>query len=474
MELTPVQVWNNCLDFIKDNIDEQNYKTWFTPIRPIKLKQSILTVEVPSKFFYEWLEENYISLIKTAIKKELGSKGKLLYNIIVKNNEKNPYSIAIPSINKKISNNPSHNIPVGALDKKFKNPFIIPGLKKVQINSQLNINYSFDNFIEGSCNRLARSAGFAVAQKPAGTSFNPLLIYGGVGLGKTHLAHAIGIKVKELHPEKTVLYVSAEKFTQQFIDSIRNNTTNDFSHFYQMIDVLIIDDVQFFSSKEKTQDIFFHIFNHLHQNNKQIILTSDRAPVDLTGMEQRLLSRFKWGLSADLQQPDLETRIAILKKKIQTDGIEIGNDVLEYLAYSISTNIRELEGALISLLAQASLNKKEISIGLAREMIDRFVKNTTREVSIDYIQKVICDYFDLSIDTLKSKTRKRNIVQARQLAMYFSKQLTKSSLANIGARCGGKDHATVLHACKTVNNLVDTDKDFRQYVQELEKKFTLP
>ena len=474
MELTPVQVWNNCLDFIKDNINTQSYETWFKPIRPIKLKQSILTVEVPSKFFYEWLEENYIELIKTAIKKELGSNGKLLYNIIVKNNEKNPYSISIPSINKKINNNPSHNIPVGALDKKFKNPFIIPGLKKVQINSQLNINYAFDNFIEGSCNRLARSAGFAVAQKPAGTSFNPLLIYGGVGLGKTHLAHAIGIKVKELHPEKTVLYVSAEKFTQQFIESIRNNTTNDFSHFYQMIDVLIIDDVQFFSSKEKTQDIFFHIFNHLHQNNKQIILTSDRAPVDLTGMEQRLLSRFKWGLSADLQQPDLETRIAILKKKIQTDGIEIGNDVLEYLAYSISTNIRELEGALISLLAQASLNKKEISIALAREMIDRFVKNTTREVSIDYIQKVVCDYFDLSIDTLKSKTRKRNIVQARQLAMYFSKQLTKSSLANIGARCGGKDHATVLHACKTVNNLVDTDKDFRQYVQELEKKFTLP
>ena len=471
---TPVKIWNNCLDFIKDNINKQSYETWFLPIQPIKLKKSILTVEVPSKFFYEWLEENYIELIKTAIKKELGEDGKLLYNIIVNNNTKSPYSVSLPSTNRKISKNPEHSIPIGAVDKKFKNPFIIPGLKKVQINSQLNINYSFDNFIEGSCNRLARSAAFAVAQKPAGTSFNPLLIYGGVGLGKTHLAHATGIKVKETHPEKTVLYVSAEKFTQQFIESIRNNTTNDFSHFYQMVDVLIIDDVQFFSSKEKTQDIFFHIFNHLHQNNKQIILTSDRAPVDLTGMEQRLLSRFKWGLSADLQQPDLETRIAILKKKMHTDGIEIGNDVLEYLAYSISTNIRELEGALISLLAQASLNKKEISIALAREMIDRFVKNTTREVSIDYIQKVVCDYFDLSIDTLKSKTRKRNIVQARQLAMYFSKQLTKSSLANIGARCGGKDHATVLHACKTVNNLVDTDKDFRQYVQELEKKFTLP
>ena len=472
MEKTPKKVWNNCLKFIQDNISEQNFETWFQPIRPIKLKQNILTVEVPSKFFYEWLEENYIDLIKATIKKELGKDGKLLYNIIVNNN--NSQSISLPSLNKKINANPEHYLPSGAVEKKFKNPFIIPGLKKVQINSQLNINYSFENFIEGSCNRLARSAGFAVAQKPAGTSFNPLLIYGGVGLGKTHLAHAIGIKAKEVHPEKTVLYVSAEKFTQQFIESIRNNTTNDFSHFYQMIDILIIDDVQFFSSKEKTQDIFFHIFNHLHQNNKQIILTSDRAPVDLTGMEQRLLSRFKWGLSADLQQPDLETRIAILKKKIQMDGIDISNDVIEYLAYSITTNIRELEGALISLLAQASLNKKEISIALAREMIDRFVKNTTREVSIDYIQKVVCDYFELSIDTLKSKTRKRNIVQARQLAMYFSKQLTKSSLANIGARCGGKDHATVLHACKTVNNLVDTDKDFRLYVQELEKKFTLP
>ncbi len=474
MEMTPEIIWQNCLKFIKDNINQQSYETWFIPIKPTTLKKKTLTLEVPSKFFYEWIEENYIELIKSAIKKELGSEGKLMYKIILNQNDTKPYSVEIPSANTKIKPNPNHSIPIDVLEKRNLNPFVIPGLKKVQINSQLNKNYSFDNFIEGSCNRLARSAGFAVAQNPAGTSFNPLLIYGGVGLGKTHLAHAIGLKIKEIHPEKTVLYVSAEKFTQQFIESIRNNTRNDFSHFYQMIDALIIDDVQFFSSKEKTQDIFFHIFNHLHQNNKQIILTSDRAPVDLTGMEQRLLSRFKWGLSADLQQPDLETRIAILKKKIHNDGIEIDNDVLEYLAYSISTNIRELEGALISLLAQASLNKKEISISLAREMIDRFVKNTTREVSIDYIQKVVCDYFDLSIDNLKSKTRKRNIVRARQLAMYFSKQLTKSSLANIGARCGGKDHATVLHACKTVTNLADTDKDFRQYVQELEKKFTLP
>jgi chromosomal replication initiator protein len=240
-----------------------------------------------------------------------------------------------------------------------------------------------------------------------------------------------------------------------------------------MIDVLIIDDVQSFSGKEKTQDVFFEIFNHLHQHGKQVVLTSDRAPVDMQGMEQRLLSRFKWGLSADLQTPDLETRIAILNKKLYTDGIEMPEDVIEYLAYSINSNIRELEGALISLLAQSSLNKKKITVDLAKQMIDKFVKNTTREISIDYIQKVVCDYFDMPIDLLKSKTRKREIVQARQLTMFFAKQLTKNSLATIGAQCGNKDHATVLHACRTVNNLSETDKRFKVYVEDLRKKLTL-
>ena len=350
---------------------------------------------------------------------------------------------------------------------------MIPGLKKVNIESQLNPNYTFENFIEGDCNRLARSAGYAVAQKPGGTSFNPLLIYGGVGLGKTHLAHSIGIEIKDRFPEKTVLYVSAERFTQQFIDAIRNNTKNDFVHFYQLIDVLIMDDVQSFSGKEKTQDVFFEIFNHLHQQGKQVILTSDRAPVDLQGMEQRLLSRFKWGLSADLQRPDLETRMAILRQKLYADGIDMPNDVVEYLAYSITSNVRELEGALISLLAQSSLNRKKITVELAKQMIDKFVKNTTREVSVDFIQKVVCDYFDMPMELLKSKTRKREIVQARQLTMYFSKQLTKNSLAAIGAQCGNKYHATVLHACRTVSNLAETDKRFRTYVDDIKKKLTL-
>jgi chromosomal replication initiator protein len=341
------------------------------------------------------------------------------------------------------------------------------------VDSQLIANYSFGNFIEGDCNRLARSAGFAVAKNPGGTAFNPLLIYGGVGLGKTHLAHSIGLEIKNNHPSKTVLYVSSEKFTHQFIDAIRNNNHNDFIHFYQMIDVLLIDDVQFFAGKEKTQDVFFHVFNHLHQTGKQIILTSDKPPVEMQGMEQRLLSRFKWGLSADLQVPGLETRIAILERKMYNEGLELPKEVVEYLAYSITTNIRELEGALISLLAQSSLNKKSITLELAKQMIDKFVKNTAREVSIDYIQKVVCDYFDLPMELLKSKTRKREVVQARQIAMYFSKKMTKSSLANIGMHCGGKDHATVLHACKTVNNLIDTDKRFRGYIDDLNKKISL-
>ncbi len=470
------QVWQNCLAVIKDNVSLQSYKTWFDPIAPLKLANNVLTIQVPSQFFYEWLEEHYITLLRKTIKKELGTEGKLEYSIIMENGTNNPkpYTVRIPTTNRQALKNDPVTVPIDVDGEKgIRNPFIIPGLKKVQIESQLNPNYSFESFIEGDCNRLARSAGYAVSKNPGGTAFNPLLIYGGVGLGKTHLVHSIGIEIKNNHPSKTVLYVSSEKFTHQFIDAVRNNNQNDFIHFYQMIDVLIIDDVQFFSGKEKTQDVFFHIFNHLHQTGKQLILTSDKAPVELQGMEQRLLSRFKWGLSADLQNPELETRIAILETKMYKEGLELPKEVVEYLAYSITTNIRELEGALISLLAQSSLNKKAITLDLAKQMIDKFVKNTAREVSIDYIQKVVCDYFDLPIELLKSKTRKREVVQARQIAMYFAKKMTKSSLANIGMHCGGKDHATVLHACKTVNNLIDTDKRFRGYVSDLEKKISI-
>jgi chromosomal replication initiator protein len=466
------KIWQNCLDIIKDNVNQQSFKTWFDPIRPVKLNGSVLTIQVPSQFFYEWLEEHYIDLLKKTINKELGPEGRLEYSIIMENNYRNanPYTVNIPAVSHKSLKNPAVSMPIDLNSNSIKNPFILPGLKKMNVESQLNPNYSFDNLVEGDCNRLARSAGFAVANKPGGTAFNPLLIYGNVGLGKTHLANAIGIEIKKNFPNKTVLYVQAEKFITQFVDAVKNNSHNDFIHFYQMIDVLIIDDVQFFAGKERTQDVFFQIFNHLHQTGKQLVLTSDKSPIELIGLEQRLLSRFKWGLSADLQVANLETRIAILEKKIYADGIEMPKDVIEYLAYNITTNVRELEGALISLVAQSTLNRKSITMELARQMIDKFVKNTTREISIDFIQKVVSDYFNLPLDLLKSKTRKREVVQARQIAMFFAKSMTKSSLASIGLQCGGKDHATVLHACRTVNNLLETDKKFRVYIDEIEKK----
>lgn len=473
MTKTASSVWNECLSFIEDNIRKQAYKTWFEPIKPIKLSGEALTIQVPSKFFYEWLEEHYIKLLRVALVKQLGEDAKLIYDVRMENNySSSPYTVKFPSSNRKPLISQGVTVPMEINKRELKNPFIIPGIQKVKIESQLNPNYNFVSFIEGDSNRLARSAGMAVANKPGGTSFNPLLVYGGVGLGKTHIAHAIGVDIKDKYPEKTVLYISSEKFTQQYIDSVKGNTRNDFIHFYQMIDVLIIDDVQFFSGKTGTQDVFFHIFNHLHQNGKQVILTSDKAPVDMQDIEQRLLSRFKWGLSAELQPPDYETRVSILETKLFRDGVEMPTEIVEYIAKNIKSNIRELEGVLISMIAQASFNRKEFTLALTKQIVDKFVKNTKREVSIDYIQKIVSNYFELDVATLQSKTRKRHIVQARQIAMFFAKRMTKASLASIGSQIGKRDHATVLHACKTVDNLSETDKQFRKYVDDLTKKLT--
>ena len=467
-------VWNNCLEFIKDNIQEQAYKTWFEPIQPVKLDDNVLSIQVPSKFFYEWLEEHYVKLLKMALTKELGKDAKLVYVIRMENSfgSTKSFTEKIPSEYKPKMDSQKIESSSAYFKTELTNPFIIPGIKNLKIDSQLNPNYNFNNFLEGDSNRLARSAGYAVSNRPGGTSFNPLLIFGGVGLGKTHLANAIGVNIKQKFPEKTVLYISAEKFTQQYIESVKKNNRNDFIHFYQLIDVLIIDDVQFFSGKSGTQDVFFHIFNHLHQNGKQLVLTSDKAPVDMQEIEQRLLSRFKWGLSAELQTPDYETRVSIIKNKLDRDGVEMDEEIVFYVAKYIKTNVRELEGAIISLMAQSSFNRKNITTDLAKVIVEKFVKNTKKEISIDHIQKVVSDYFQMDVSTLQSKTRKRHIVQARQLAMFFSKKFTKASLASIGTKIGHRDHATVLHACKTVDNLAFTDKQFRKYVEDLNKKFS--
>ncbi len=466
------EAWDHCLSIIRDNIPERSFQTWFNPIRPLKLSDQVLTIEVPTSFFYEYLEEHFIDILRKTLLKVIGEDAKLEYSIIVHNNTHNskPYAVKVPTQNKSDLSNRPVSMPMGGNGTaNIKNPFVIPGIQKLNIDPQLNSDYNFHNFIEGECNRLARSAGYAIAQNPGKTAFNPLFIYGASGLGKTHLAHAIGIQVKEKFPEKTVLYVEANKFERQYADATRSNERNDFVHFYQMIDVLIIDDVQHLAAKQKTQDVFFHIFNHLHQSGKQLILTSDKPPVELEGLEQRLLSRFKWGLSADLQVPDFETRRTILQKMAYKDGIELEGPIIDYIANHINTNVRELEGALVSLMAQSTLNRKEITIDLAKELINKLVSNTRKEITLDVIQQTVCDYFSMPVDQLKSKTRKREIVQARQIAMYFAKSKTKSSLSTIGARIGGKDHATVLHACKTVKNLLDTDKRFKSFVTDIDK-----
>ncbi|MBQ0117124.1 MAG: chromosomal replication initiator protein DnaA [Flavobacterium sp.] len=475
MNKTAQSVWENCLSFIKDNIQDQAYKTWFEPIKAVDLTEKALYIQVPSKFFYEWLEEHYVKLLKSALTKELGASAKLLYKIKMENpsGDKLPFTEQIPSNSRAAVQTQEIDVPIQNKNPELKNPFVIPGIRNVQIDSQLNSNYNFDNFLEGDSNRLARSAGMAVANKPGETSFNPFLVYGGVGLGKTHLAHAMGVEIKEKFPEKTVLYISAEVFTQQYIDSVRKNNRNDFIHFYQLIDVLIIDDVQLFSGKAGTQDVFFHIFNYLHQNRKQVILTSDKAPVDMQDIEQRLLSRLKWGLSAEIQHPDFETRVAIIKNILYRDGVEIPEDIVEFVAKHVKSNIRELEGAIISLIAQSSFNHREVTIELAKSVVEKFVKNVKKEISIDYIQKIVSDYFQMDIDIIQSKSRKRDVVQARHLAMFFAKKHTKASLANIGSQIGDRDHATVLHACKAVENLITTDKNFKKYVDDIQKKLAV-
>ncbi len=465
------QTWANCLNYIEDKIPPQSFKTWFQPIIPVNLRDSILTIQVPSQFFYEWLEDNYVDLLKEAIQVEIGENGKLEYSVVVdKGNDRNqPYTVNLAQ--KKDFSQFGQN---GANGKvKYGSPFALPEIANNQQNSNLNPDYTFESYIEGDCNRLARSAGFAVATKPGSTSFNPLMIYGGVGLGKTHLAQAIGNRIKRQSPNNFVLYVASEKFASQFIEALKNNSLQEFTNFYLNVDTLIIDDVQFFKDKVKTQEIFFHIFNHLHQNNKQIVMSSDRPPTELEGLQERLVSRFKWGLTADLQTPDFETRLAIIQKKLQDDGIQIDDKVLEYLAYSVDSNIRELEGVLISLVAHSSLNKTPIDLELAKQTLKSIVKNIESEVGIEYIQKTVSEYFNVSSDDLKAKTRKKEIVIARQLAMYFSKDYTNHSLKSIGSHFGGRDHSTVIHALQSVNDMLDTDARFRSSFSELKKKFQM-
>lgn len=475
MTTNHVDIWNDCLQLIREEITPQSFDTWFKPIKPVRLDEKVLTIEVPSQFFYEWLEEHYVNLLKKAVRSKMGTDGRLEYSIVIDKglNNGGASTIKMPTSSYNPKNSESSLNSQLNVNRPVPNPFVIPGLRKFEVDSNLNANYTFDNLIEGDCNRLARSAGYAVANKPGLTAYNPLFIYSGVGLGKTHLLQAIGNEVKVSSPRKAVLYVSSERFINQFVEAVRKGTVNDFMNFYQMIDVLLVDDIQFLSGKEKTQDNFFHVFNHLRQSGKQIVLASDRPPNDMEGMEERLLSRFKWGLNANMQIPDYTTRMQILKSKMYQNGIELEGDVVEYIAHNITTNIRELEGALISLLAQSSLNRTDVDVELARSMLKNFVETVSREVTIDSIQKIVGEHLSIEVELMKAKTRKRDIVQARQIAMFFAKEMTRHSLKSIGLHFGGRDHSTVIHALQTVSDLIATDKYFKQNVTDIRKRISM-
>ena len=454
-------LWNNCLQIIQDNISEAAYNTWFAPIIPISYKDNIFTVQVPSQFFVEYIEEKYIDLLRMTLSRVAGNGTKLEYRVLIDKNSGK--GTQIPST---AEQKPRQ------FGSQPKAAFVSPyqQVQLPEIDPQLNPSYNFNCLIEGRSNKLARTAGVSIANDPGKTIFNPLFVYGKSGVGKTHLANAIGVMTKQLHPEKRVLYVSANTFQIQYTDAVRNNTQNDFLNFYQTIDVLLMDDIQEFSGKTGTQNTFFHIFNHLHQTGKQLVLTSDRSPLEMVGMEQRLLTRFKWGLSSEIEKPDFELRKSILENKIYRDGLEIPENVVDYIAENVVDNVRDLEGVLISLLAHSTLANTPIDIHLTEKVVSRIVNITPKVMTVEFIRDTVCEYFKLSVEAISTKSRKLEVVQARQIAMYFSKMLTKSSLSTIGLHIGKRDHATVLHACKKVEDLIETDKHFRKDVETIEEK----
>ena len=455
-----IVLWSRCLKMIHDNVPDTTFKTWFEPIVPLKYEDSAMTIGVPSPFFYEFLEEKFADLLRATLNKEIGEGTQLMYSVLT--DKTNHISVNLEGTKR------SPAIPAQSVIRegnKAPDPMQAPAPQ--DLDPHLNPNYNFENFIKGSSNEFSRTVGETVAKNPART-FNPLFLYGPSGVGKTHLTNAIGTRIKELYPEKRVLYVSAHLFQVQYTDSVRTNHFNDFISFYQTIDVLIIDDIQEFSGLTKTQNTFFHIFNHLHQNGKQLILTSDRAPIMLQGMEERLLTRFKWGLVAELEKPDTELRKNILRNKIHRDGLDIPEDVINYIAENVSDSIRELEGIVNSLLAQSILFKREIDMDLAQRIVRKAIRYENKPITIDSIISKVCAHYNLDESAIHTKTRKREIVQVRQIAMYLAKKHTDHSSSKIGQLIGNRDHATVLHACKMVKDLIDVDKAFKAEVDEIE------
>jgi len=444
--------WNYCLEIIKDNITKEAYKTWFEPIVPLSFMEGKLTIQVPSRFYIEFLEDKYLDIIKSTIFKVFGEGTTLSYTIRLADT-----NVVYPET------------PGNPVQKKTEEKSI-PTAPVAELDAHLNPSYIFDTFIEGSSNKLSRSVGKAVAQNPGKTIFNPLFIFGPSGVGKTHLANAIGAYIKQLYPSKRVLYVSAHLFQVQYTDSVRNNTTNDFINFYQSIDTLIIDDIQEFAGATKTQNTFFHIFNQLHLNGKQLIMTSDRSPVLLQGMEERLITRFKWGMVAELEKPSLELRKDILRYKTKRDGVSFSEEIIDYIAENVSDSIRDLEGIVASILAYSTIYNKEADLELTKQTVRKFINFDAKPITVEHIINTVCNHFGMDTSVINSKSRKHDVVLARQVSMYLAKKYTDLSNAKIGVQIGNKDHATVIYAIKTVSDMQDIDNNFCETMNQIQNE----
>ena len=450
-------LWDKCLSIIRDNVSEAAFKTWFQPITPLSFDEQKVTIRVPSPFFYEYLEANFVNVLRMAVPKVFGQGVSLNYRVMGEESAADASS----AVSARAA------APSPGVSRMIQTPFT--QVAPEELDSQLNRRYTFDNFFEGVTNKLARTAGVAVSNDPGKTTFNPLFIYGPSGVGKTHLCHAIGLRIRQMHPEKRVLYVSAHRFRIQYTDAVIKNTSNDFLNFYQSLDVLILDDIHELVGLNKTQLAFFHIFNNLHQLGKQLVLTADKAPVDMQGLEERLITRLKWGLTAELGRPDAELRRTILRNKIEAEGLVLSDEVFNYIVDHVTENIRDLEGVLVSLMANSLINNSPVDMAMAQRVVGQTVRVENKELSIEKIQEKVCRFFNLEESLVQTPSRKREIVQARQITMFLAKKYTSASFSRIGKVVGGKDHATVLHACKTVKDQMDINKTFRSTVEAIEE-----
>ena len=439
------KMWDKCLNIIKEKVSQHNFETWIRPIRISALQDNCAILSVPNRFFKDWLEENYHALIKDSMTFVVGTIVQISFELH-QPTEKIPASSPLTSSKQLSTTTAKH-----ATQK---------------INASLNPHYSFDRFIVGTSNQFAHAASVAVSEKPA-KNYNPLFIYGGVGLGKTHLLNAIGLQSIALHPHLNVLYVSAEAFMNELVNAIRYDKMPKFREKFRQIECLLIDDIQFIAGKDKTQEEFFHTFNTLHDSGKQIVVTSDKFPKDIPNLEGRLRSRFEWGLIADIQPPDIETKIAIVEKKAQENNIVLPSNVAHYIASRAESNIRELEGYLIRIAAYASLTAREINLTLVQEVLKKLIETEKEKITIEEILKTVAHHFGLKINDLKSEKKNKNLAFARQVAMYLSRQLTTSSFPDIGLKIGGRDHSTVIYACNKIKKLKDEDENTRTILQQL-------